>query len=183
MNKTDKKNLTSHAEIVREFSKNELKDILFLEKACFPKKWQYDDAKEYYGEMLKDKNNINIFLKNGDKIGGYLLAVPFKKVFNSLKKYDSGLKLETIDEKKIYLETIQILSKFRGMGGAEKLIKKMCEEGKKRGMKKFSIHARKSNGLNKKVKKMFNEKISKSRNIKEWHYGGNEPYEYIECNI
>lgn len=50
-------------------------------------------------------------------------------------------------------------------------------------MKKFSIHARKLNGLNEKVKKMFLGKISENRDLKEWHYGGNEPYEYIEAEL
>ena len=178
---TNEKKITGKAEIIEKFSKEVLKDVLFLEKECFPKEWLYEDAEEYYEEMLKDGNNINIFLKFGDKIGGYLLATPFKKAFESLKEYDFELKLdEDSDKTKIYLETIQILPDFRSMGGAENLITTMCEEGKKRGMKKFSIHARKSNGLNEKVKKIFSSKISESRDLKEWHYGGNEPYEYIE---
>lgn len=171
------------AETVNEFSNDYLKAILDLEKGCFPPDWQYKDAEEYYKEILKDNGNINIFLKCNNKIGGYLLATPFKKAFGSLKKYDSELKLNPGSEKMIYLETIQILPEFRGMNGAEKLIIKMCEEGKNRGMKKFSIHARKKNKLDKKVKKMFSGKIITSRNIKKWHYGGNEPYRYIECLI
>jgi ribosomal protein S18 acetylase RimI-like enzyme len=171
-------------EVIKEFSRAALEDVLLLEKKCFPKEWQYAGVAEYYEAMLKDKNNINIFLKDGNKNGGYLLAVPFNSVFNSLKEYDSGLKLdEENDKTKIYLETIQILPEFRGMNGAEKLIMKMCDEGKKRGMNKFSIHARKINGLDAKIKKMFAGKINESRSVDAWHYGGNEPYEYKEGYI
>lgn len=178
------KKITSHIEIIKEFSCKALEDVLLLEERCFPKEWQYKGAEEYYESMLKDKNNINIFLKDGDNIAGYLLAVPFKNVFDSLKEYDSGLKLdEENDKTKIYLETIQVLQAFRGMGGAEKLIMTMCEEGKKRGMNKFSIHARKINGLNEKVKSMFAGKINERRSLDAWLYGGNEPYEYIEWGI
>ena len=154
------------------------------EKACFPEDWQYAGVAEYYEAMLKDESNINIFLKGGNKTGGYLLAVPFKNVFDSLKEYDALLKLDAENDKtKIYLETIQVLPKYRGMGGAEKLITAMCAEGKKRGMEKFCIHARKINGLNEKVKRIFAGEINESRSIAAWHYGGNEPYEYLEWGI
>jgi len=176
--------ISIHVEIIKEFSTKALKDVLLLEKKCFPKEWQYAGVAEYYEAMLKDKNNINIFLKDGNRRGGYLLAVPFKNVFDSLKKYDAALKFNEEDDKtKIYLETIQVLPEFRGMGGAGKLIMTMCEEGNKRGMNKFSIHARKINGLNEKIKKMFAGKINESRSIDAWHYGGNEPYEYKEGDI
>jgi ribosomal protein S18 acetylase RimI-like enzyme len=178
------KKITSHIEIIKEFSTKALEDVLLLEKRCFPKEWQYKGAEEYYESMLKDKNNINIFLKDGNKIGGYLLAVPFENVFDSLKEYDAGLKLDAEHDKtKIYLETIQIMPEFRGTGGAEKLIMTICYEGKKRGINNFSIHARKINGLNEKVKRLFAGKINERRSIDAWHYGGNEPYEYIEWGI
>lgn len=157
-----------------------LEDVLKLEKECFPKEWQYEDAEEYYKEMLEDKNNVNIFLKDKEKAIGYLLAVPFEKALDDLREYDPDIKSGMDDSKKMYLETIQVLPEFRGFGGAEKLIIKMCEEGKRKGVEKFSIHARKLNGLNEKVKKMFAGKISESRDLEKWHYGGDEPYEYIE---
>lgn len=178
------KKITSHIEIIKEFSRKALEDVLLLEKECFPKEWQYDGVAEYYTAMLKDRNNINIFLKDGDNIAGYLLAVPFKNVCAGLKEYDAALQCnEENDKTKMYLETIQILPKFRGMGGAGKLIMNMCEEGKERGLNKFGIHARKINGLNEKVKRMFAGKIAESHGIDAWHYGGNEPYEYIEWGI
>ena len=183
LEKVNEKKNAGEIEFIEKFSEDNLKKILFLEKECFPKEWQYKNAEEYYKEVLQDHENINIFLKYGNKTAGYLLATPFEKVFNDLKKFDFELKLNKDDNKKIYLETIQVLPGFRGIGGAEKMIRKMCEEGKKRKMEKFSIHARKLNGLNEKVKKMFAGKVSENRSLKEWHYGGNEPYEYIECNI
>lgn len=183
LEKTNERKKINEVEIINEFSEDSLKNVLVLERECFPREWQYEDAEEYYKEILENPENINVFLKHGGKVGGYLLAVPFRKVFEDLKKYDLELKLDKDDDRKIYLETIQILPAFRGIGGAEKLIMKMCEEGRKKRMEKFSIHARKLNGLNEKVKKMFDGKILESRSLEKWHYGGDEPYEYIEALI
>jgi len=63
LSEMDEKKLLGKAEIVKEFSEDALKAVLLLEKECFPKEWQYEDAEEYYAEMLKNSENINIFLK------------------------------------------------------------------------------------------------------------------------
>ena len=74
-------------------------------------------------------------------------------------------------------------NRARGIGGAEKLLKVVCGEAKKRGINNFSIHARTLNGFADKVKKIFDGNINLVRNIKRWKYGGNEVYEYIEWDF
>lgn len=176
------KKLSFITEIVNEFNEKSLSDILYLEKVCIPESWQYEDAEEYYKKILEDKNSINIFLKHENKIIGYMLAVPFENDFDDLKRYDTELKLDK-NNKKMYIETGQVLQDFSKMKGFEKLILAICEESKRRGFEKVSTHARKINGVNLKFRKMFEEKISEIRDIDEWHYGGNEPYEYIEWKL
>ena len=58
------------------FDERKLRGILDLEAKCFPKEWQYEEADKYYREMLEDLENINIFLEDGRKIVGYVLARP-----------------------------------------------------------------------------------------------------------
>lgn len=164
-------------EIVNKFSKKDLNAILVLEKKCFPEAWQYDDADEYYRKMLDDSENINIFLREGKDIIGYVLARFHNKVTEELKEYDPELEEK---EDFFYIETIQILPEKRGLGGAKRLFFSVCEEAKRRGVSKFSIHARTMNGFSDKIRKMFEGKIKKVRKIESWKLAGGEPYEYIE---
>lgn len=160
-----------------DFSERYLNDILMLERRCFPKDWQYDNASKYYGDILKNKDNINIFLKRGDETVGYVLAVPHNDMVEDLLRDDEFL------EKKdnfYYIETIQIIPQARGVGGAEKLLKLVCEDAVRRGVYNFSIHARLTNGFADKIKKIFDDKTYSIRKIESWKYGGGEPYEYIE---
>ena len=46
----EKKNL-GKVEVIERFSANALKEIVFLERKCFPKEWQYKDAEEYYKKI------------------------------------------------------------------------------------------------------------------------------------
>ncbi len=163
--------------VVEKFDEKDIQDILQLEKECFPEDWQYPDARTYYEEMIKDKNNINIFLCEGDKSVGYILAKKHNKAVEELSKYDTELKE---DKDKLYIETIQILPEFQGKGGAKKLLVAVCEEATKRGIGKFSIHARTKNNFNAKIKKIFGRTIMYVRKIVKWKPGGDEPYEYIE---
>ena len=154
---------------------NLVKEILELEKRCFPKEWHYDDG--YYSEALSIEENINLLLKEEGEIVGYLLAVPLVRVFDVLQKEDPAL------EKKpdfYYLDTIEIIPESRGRGGAKQLVLAMCKELNNRGVFKFSLHARTVNGLNTIIKKMYPDGIISSREIKSWLFGGNEKYEYIE---
>ena len=46
--KKEEEKIIGNAEILEKFSEEALKDVLFLEKECFPREWQYEDAEEYY---------------------------------------------------------------------------------------------------------------------------------------
>ncbi len=163
-----------------EFKENYLKDILSLEEKCFPEDWQYEDAGQYYKEMLSDKENINIFLRDHGKTVGYVLARFHNKETGELSEYDPEFKDQ---ENVFYIETIQILPEFQGKGGAKKLLLAVCEEAGKRGINKFSIHARKINGFSESVKKIFADRIVAVREIESWEPAEGEPYEYIEWEV
>jgi len=164
-------------EILQGFDSKNLNDILMLEKECFPAEWQYPDAEEYYRKVLENKENVSIFLKEKEKSVGYILAKPFNSVVGELREWDPELKE---DEKKFYIETIQVLPAFQGKSGARKLLIAACEEVLKRGFNEFAIHARTINRFNTKIKKMFGEGVILERKIEKWKPANNEPYEYIE---
>lgn len=177
-------NLEKSAEVpVQTVEKSEgfngefLKSILDLEKECFPEEWQYPDAEEYYREMLEDRENVNIFLKENKKIIGYILGKPFSKAMEYLKEYDSDLRE---DDTKFYVETIQISPEARSRGGSRKLLNAICEEVFKKGIRKFAIHARTTNNFHDKMKKMFEGKVNLVRKIDKWKPANGESYEYIE---
>jgi GNAT superfamily N-acetyltransferase len=156
-----------------------VKNILFLEKKCFPKEWLYDDAIEYYEEQIKYSKNINLLIKSDNKIVGYLLAKPLESSFEELKKEDNKL-LKLKDT--FYIDTVEILPKYQGKGFYKKILKKLILISKKRKIKKICLHARLLNNTSEKTKDVFIESRAKligCRKINRWFYGGNEPYEFI----
>ena len=168
--------------IVTEFSQQALADILLLEQACYPLAMQYEAsvAENYYTDALRSRQNINIFLLDGEQVVGYILAVPHNAGFDEIIELD----LEYIEQDDVlYVETIQVSPQCQGRGGAKKLLATLCEEAGKMGLHKFSIHAIRSNGLSGLVKKLFAGKIGVVREIAKWAPGNGEPYEYIEWDI
>ena len=164
-------------EILRGFNESALRDILIIEKACFPVEWHYPDADKYYTTILRDDRNIIILLKDGQKAVGYILSVPHNVVRAELFQYDFQMKT---DNARYYIESIGISPQYRRRGGGTMLINTLCDEAKKRGICKFSIHSRTSNRLNILIKRLFKGMITETRHIQRWFFGGNEPYEYIE---
>lgn len=164
-------------EIVSGFNEKYLNTIIDLEKKCFPEEWQHENPYEYFKDALSYPECINIFLKEKDKIVGYLFAVPLKSAYPILKEHDYEI---TDKPGFFYLDNIEIIEESRGKGGTRKMIELMCDEANKRGFFNFSVHARTINGLNKIIKNIFNRKITRVRNIDHWVFGNNEPYEYIE---
>ncbi|NTW27130.1 MAG: GNAT family N-acetyltransferase [Candidatus Moranbacteria bacterium] len=161
------------------FKQEFLDDILLLEKKCFPLEMQYERnvAIEYYKGALKNSDNINVFLKEGAETIGYVLAVFHDNGFDEIHEYDKEFKKQ---KDFFYIETIQVLPEKGGRGGAKKLLMAACKEAQKRGINKFSIHARKTNGLSETVKKLFEGKTITVREIESWNPANGEPYEYIE---
>lgn len=163
--------------VVKKFSQKILADILMLEKKCFSVEMQYEDASDYYQQKLKDQDNIHIFLLDGKKVIGYLLACYHNKLVSELNKYDANF-LEQAGY--YYIETIQVLPTHQGMGGAKKLLLAVCKQANEKGINKFSIHARLNNGLSGLIKRLFDGKIIIVRHIEAWEPAMGEPYEYIE---
>lgn len=182
METMERKELKLEAEIARGFDEKYFKSILDLEKECFPVEMQYpaDEAGKYYQKMLEGAENINVFLKEGEKTVGYCLGQPLAVYFDELRKIDPEIELE---DGVIYIDTIQVSPSSQGKGGAKKLLLAVCEEAKSRGFTKFAIHARKINGFDVKLKKIFAGKILKSRDIEKWQPAQGEPYEYMEANL
>lgn len=168
------------AKIVEGFNEEILDKIIELEEKCFPQGWQFEDAKDYFSEALENKKNINVILQNSSNVVGYALFVPLGDVFEELSSADPEIENSS---NTLYLETIEILPESRGSGGVEKMLEIAEEEAKKRGIEKISIHARKINNFNDKIKKIFGCKIISSRDIEKWKYGESEPYEYIDFKV
>ena len=165
-------------EVVRDFSQEALKNVLAIEKDSFPPEWEYADAEEYYSKFLKNKNNIAIILKDGLKIIGHILARPHDEALTDLKEDDPLMKP---DGKRYYIETMAILSEYRGGYGYLDLTEAVIEEVKKRGANKFSMHIRRANGLSKSFQKFFGQDVTEIRFIEKWKWANGEPYDYIEA--
>lgn len=154
-----------------------LADILRLEKECFPADWQYPEAEAHYRAMLKDSQNINVFLREGGVTIGYLLAKPLNVAAVELCADDPDIRP---DEDKVYIENIQIHPSYQGCGYARLLLMAVCDEALKRGVTKFAIHARTENSFDVKVKKVFEKSIHLTRDIEKWRWANGEPCQYIE---
>ncbi len=159
-----------------------LEDILRLEKQCYPDGWQYPDAKEYYGDMLKRESSIHIFLREGNEAAGYLLGRPLSEAYNDLREYDPELH---DDSTCFYLETIGVDPKFAGRRCGMQLLEAFRKEvlNRKGGYERISAHARKAIGsdLSGLIRKTYAD-VS-VRSLPEWHFGGNEPYDYVVWKV
>lgn len=163
-------------EIISEYNSQILADILNIDKESFEK--QYDDVEEYYKEALENKDNINVILRDGEKVVGYLLAIPHNDAVEDLKSADPEFKE---DKERLYVETIAVHPEYRIGGGAFKMIFTMIEEAGKRGINKFSMHVRVKGGLSAAVQKCFGKMITKVNRIENWpYYENGEPTDYVE---
>lgn len=172
-----KKSSDLRVEIVQQFSQKALEGIIKLDKECFPSGWTYLNAEEYYKEALNNKKDIHIFLKSNGTIAGYVHGCTLEEVFDSLIEYDPELNK---DANAYYLEMIAISPDFQGKGGARKLLLEICQEAQKKGFNKFSVHARVANNFSNKIINIFRDNNPQVRNIKNWYYGGGEPYCYVK---
>ncbi len=163
-------------EIVCRFDENLLEDLVHLEKAAFPASMVNAEGARYYQKCLEDANNINVIMRDNDgKIIGYVVAIPQSKVFKVLQQYDPEMR---DDPERLYVDTIQTMPGKRKVFGIFKLLDAIFEEAGKRGLNKFSMHARKSNGLSNFILKVF-PTAKCLRTIENW-YGWGEPFDYIE---
>lgn len=168
--------LMQTTEVVYSYAPQYLSAILEIDKKSFEK--QYDDADKYYREALENPENINVFLKEGGELVGYLLAIPHKQAYEDLKKDDPKMPK---DSSRFYVETIEVLPNHRIGKGAFKMILAMIDEAGKRGTNKFSMHIRVENGLSRLVQKYFGRMITEVRKIENWpYYSNGESTEYVE---
>ncbi len=166
-------------DIITEVDETLLTDILLINSRSFPSEWEYKDSRNYYERKLMDKKNINIILKDNEARIGYLLAIPHNDAVMELKKDDPEMKVE---KDIYYIETVGILPKFRGRGGASKIFDTLVEECTRRGVFKISMHARVINGFSSIIQRKF--KASNIRRIEKWkYYNFEEPADYVEVSF
>ncbi len=166
-------------EVVDDYDDEVLKDILFINRNVFPNGWQYHDAEDYYKNRLQNKNSIHILLKDDGNRVGYLHAIPHNEAVEELKNDDPAM---SEDENAYYIETVGILPAFRKKRGFSKMLAAFINESKKRGITKFSLHARVNNKFSEIIQKKF--KVAPLRRIQKWkYYNFEEPTDYIEVPI
>jgi 1-acyl-sn-glycerol-3-phosphate acyltransferase len=165
-------------EVVSGFNEKYLESILLIDKRSFPPGWEYNDERGYFKEMLSNSENINVFLKDGESLVGYLLAKPHSAAIKELKDDDPLMKE---DYDRYYIETMAILPEYRGGYGYLELTYRVIAEVKKRGTDKFSMHMRKTKGLSSSFQNLFGKDVTEIRSIEHWKWGGGEPYDYIEA--
>jgi len=167
------------AEIVKNFDKNTVSEVVHINRNSFPSHWSAADAESYYGEMLLDEKSIHILLSDNGKRAGYMLAIPQNAAVEELKNDDPEIKK---DASEYYIETVGILPGSRGKKGLSLMLEKLAAECRRRGVKKISLHARITNNLSKIIQKKF--KIVGIRRLEKWrYYNFEEPTDYIEALV
>jgi hypothetical protein len=173
------------ASIEAGFSREAIDSILYLESQSFGEEAMYEDADEYYAEMLKNPDNINIFLREGDKRIGYILAIPKQTAFcdDELRAADPELRGDA-HGKTYYIETVELLSEYRKGVGFFRMLSTLADEFRNRGITGVAMHARVENGLAASVERFLLDisEIKEKRLIEEWpYYDPVEPTMYIEA--
>jgi len=165
------------AEVINQFDKNIVKEIVSINRAAFPQGWGAPDAERYYGDMLRYEKSIHIILNDDCKKAGYLLAIPQNNAFEELKNDDPRMEKGAGT---YYIETLGIIPESRGKKGLSMMLEKLAGECRKREINKISLHARVSNKLGEIIQKKF--KTIKIRRIEKWrYYNFEEPTDYIEA--
>jgi hypothetical protein len=161
---------------IKDYDAILVKELRELEQQAFPPEMRFAEGEAYYIDCLRDRANINIVMRNTEgKIIGYVVAIPQRNVYEDLEKHDPAM---VDDPERFYVETIQTLPGQRQAFGVMRLLYGMCEEGERRGFNKFSMHARKLNGLSDMILKV-SITARRLRTIENW-YGYGEPFDYIE---
>ena len=162
-------------EVVHKADDAFMRELLKMQRKTYPEGWEYDDAEEYYREMIEDPRNINIVLKDKDKILGYMLAIPHNKAVDELKKDDPLMK---DDSERLYIETMEIHPEVQKTGLFLKMADEFFQEAGKRGFKKVSMHTRVNTGFSKMIQRCF--VVTEIHRIENWpYYNGQEPADYI----
>jgi ribosomal protein S18 acetylase RimI-like enzyme len=152
--------------------------VLTIEACCFPPAWQYPDADNYYAGALHDPANLNLGLKAGQVIVGYLLATPYGAALDCLQNADPGMVASDVG--RYYVDTIAVLPEWNGRGGATSLMRELEREATASGLASLAIHARTVNGFNALVRRLAGDRLIRTHWLDNWSWADGEPYEYIE---
>jgi len=167
------------AHLITHFDNEILRDILLIIRDSFPAGWQYDDAEEYYREMLSNTRNIHIILVDSGERVGYLHSIPHNDAVKELEYDDPAMKN---DDMMYYIETVAILPDHRGGKGFSKMLQLLITELKLRGIKKLALHARVVNSLSENIRAKFG--TAAIRRIEKWrYYNFEEPTDYYEVPL
>lgn len=171
-------------EAVRGYSYAMLRDILAAYRDAMPENWHYSDAEEYFGKLLRDENTIHILLRRDERPIGYLVAIPHNDAAHDEELWQADPDL-TEDPDRLYIETMEIVPEYGRtlIGGRLFLLmsKALLDEAGKRGINKFSQHARVTSGLSRAFQKLYGDMVTQVRRIENWpFYNGEEPTDYIE---
>jgi ribosomal protein S18 acetylase RimI-like enzyme len=167
------------SEVINNYQGDILRDIIFIYNNSYPLSWQCTDDDEYYKEMLLNRNNIHIFLKDYEKSVGYLHAIQHNDAVKELSNDDPAIKEDRL---MYYIETVCILPEYRARQGFSKLLATLLIECKKRGINKVSLHARVTNHLSEIIQVKFN--TAPLRRIEKWkYYNFEEPADYFEVSF
>jgi len=160
------------------YSEENVAHILRIWDKAFGDNFLFEgDEKEFIENILRNSHNINIFLKEGNNVVGILIARPHNDAYADLKDDDPQMQPS---ENRYYIETMGVLPKYRGKFGHLKMTYKVIEEARKRGVRNFSMHVRRENGLSYSLQRLFGKKLTHIREIEHWKWADEEPYHYVE---
>lgn len=140
--------------------------------------WQDSDVK-YYKEQFANPCNINITCQSEDGlITGYILAKPHNEAVQDYLVEDPAMAVSDVGM--FYVDIVITDMKQNRASVSLRLINEMVKEGNRRGISRFSMHARVSNGFSAIIQRKFD--IDSSRRIKRYVDCNNEPFDYLEGN-
>jgi len=162
-------------EIVSGIDQQLIRELITLQQSAFPPQMQFKEPELYYQEALKNRRNINVVVRSPQgALLGYLLALPQTEVYEELRQWDPQMQR---DPAAMYIDIIQTHPDCRPMSGFMGLASGVCQETRRRGHQRLSMHVRTSNGLNNVVEKLLPDSCS-MRRIEDWYASG-EPFDYI----
>lgn len=150
-----------------------IEKIINLE-ALFPVKLQY--GRKRIASLLADPENIHFFLKRGEDVGGYLLAIPQNDIVEELMRDDP---LMRPDDSCYYIDHIAVAPEERKGLSFLLLVDALIEELKSRGICKVSSHILATDKLHLLIARKFRKTLLERRPVTLAMHG-NAPFEYME---
>ena len=164
-------------EIVTKSSETVISQIINLGKATYPIS-SNGDKHSFYSDDLNNRNYINLVLKREGTIVGYLLAYPQNEACLNLINWDPRM---SRNQGMYYIDTVQTMPDERNSGGFLMLLYRLFEELRRRDIFEISAHLRQSNGLNRKILKLF--PTARYLHTIENFMNTGEAYDYMESPI